>query len=229
VPEAALTLPEPAARPAPASLVGHPSLFEHPAFTRPGAFEHAPDGACTWSLTALQGRFCELGPGAAPAVLSAAVALVREAQRAGEPAAWVATGPDLFYPPDVAAGGVDLTALPVVRATCSATAGRAADLLLRSGAFGLVVLDLGARADLALPLQSRLVQLARKHDAAVLCLTAAPADRPSLGSLVSLRAIASRRRVGPGRYVCAVEAVKDKRHGPGWRWEEVRRGPEGLD
>ena len=128
----------------------------------------------------------------------------------------------------MAAAGVDLDALPVVRAGDAAAAGRAADLLLRSGAFGLVVIDLGRRAQLAVPLQSRLVQLAQKHDAAVLCLTETPVGRPSLGSLVSLRALASRRRVGGGRYVCEVEGVKDKRNGPGWRWQGVWHGPDGL-
>jgi len=206
-------------------------ILAHPALRRLRAPSVRPAGAPLWSRAELAGRLCELGPGAAPAVLSAAFALVRDAQRAGEPAAWVAVGPDLFFAPDVAAGGVDLAALPVVRAPDPAAAGRAADLLLRSGAFGLVVVDLAAAerpAELPLPLQSRLVQLALRHDAAVLCLTATLADRPALGSLVSLRAVAARRRVGEGRYACEVTAVKDKRHGPGWRWREVRRGPDGL-
>ena len=221
------------------SLHESASIFDHPALVRLQVPTAAPGTECTWSLAALTGRLSELGPGAAPAVLSVAVALVRDAQRAGEPAAWVATGPDLFYPPDVVAAGVDLAALPVIRTTHCRAAGRAADLLLRSGAFGLVVVDLAGQvaagpraapyANLALPVQSRLVQLALKHEAAVLCLTGTPADRPSLGSLVSLRATASRRRVGPGRYACEVTAIKDKRHGPGWRWQEVWRGPNGLD
>ena len=77
-------------------------------------------------------------------------------------------------------------------------------------------------------LQSRLVQLALKHDAVVLCLTATRPEAPSLGSLVSLRAEASRRRVGEGRYACEIHVIKDKRRGPGWRWREVWRGPAGL-
>src|SRR5206468_10846817 len=47
---------------------------------------------------------------------------------------------------------------------------RAAERLLRSGAFGLVVLDL-AGADLNMAIQGRLVTLAQSHDAAVVCLT----------------------------------------------------------
>ena len=203
-------------------------VLEHPALVRFRAAEEAAQAAPLWSCAELAGRLCELSPGPQPAILSAAVSLVRDAQRAGEPVAWVAVGNDLFYPPDVAAAGVDLAALPVVRTEDAAAAGRAADLLLRSGAFGLVVVELGRRAHLAVPLQSRLMQLAQKHDAVVLCLTETPAARPSLGSLVSLRALASRRRVGDGRYVCEVSAVKDKRRGPGWCWRGVWRGPDGL-
>lgn len=203
-------------------------VLEHPALVRFGMPDTEPQQDVTWSLTELQGRLCELSPGPQSAVLSAAVFLVHQAQQAGEPTAWVATGDDVFYASDVAACGVDLAALSVVRAGDVASAGRAADLLLRSGAFGLVVLDLGRQARLALPLQSRLVQLALKHDAAVVCLTHTPPARPSLGSLVSLRAVVSRRRVGPGRYACEVLALKDKRRGPGWRWEGVWHGPDGL-
>ena len=198
-------------------------VLEHPTMVRLRVPDTAPATESAWSLAELVGRLSELAPGPQPAVLSAAFALVRQAQQAGEPVAWVAVGADLFYPPDVAAGGVDLAAMPVVRTADSVAAGRAADLLLRSGAFGLVVLDLGHYAGLAIPLQSRLVQLASKHEAAVLCLTTTP-----LGSLVSLRAQATRRHLGRCRYACEVTALKDKRRGPGWRWQEVWRGPDGL-
>lgn len=204
-----------------AEILEHPSLrrlrASDPALARPA-----------WSCAELAGRLCEVIPGPASAVLSAAFALVLEAQGRGQPVAWVAAGTSSFYPPDAAAAGVDLAALPVVRVGGSPAAGRAADLLLRSGAFALVVLDLcgpgGDQARLPDPLQSRLVQLALKHDAVVLCLTETRPDAPSLGSLVSLRAEASRRRLGEGRYACEIHVLKDKRRGPGWRWREVRWG-----
>jgi recombination protein RecA len=199
-------------------------ILEHPALLRLRVPEGAPAARPVWSRAELAGRLCELIPGAQSAVLSAAVALVFETQEGGVPVAWVTARESCFYPPDVAAAGVDLAALPVVRVSGSAAVGRTADLLLRSGAFGLVVLDLGCQARVADALQSRLVQLALKHDAVVLCLT----ETSSLGSLVSLRAEASRRRVGEGRYACEIHVIKDKRRGPGWRWREVWRGPEGL-
>lgn len=241
--QAAPVLPTAATRPAAATpetvaggRAGLAEVLAHPALIRLGeaAPDLAPAVAPVWSRAELSGRLSELGPGREPAVLSAAAALLRDAQRHGEPAAWVAVGEDLVYPPDLAAGGIDLARLPVVRAADAAAAGRAADLLLRSGAFGLVIVDLLAagarvRAGLATPLQSRLTQLARRHDAAVLCLRRPAPDGGSLGSLVSLRAEASREPLGPGRFRCRVDVVKDKRRGPGWSWQEVWRGPEGLD
>jgi recombination protein RecA len=111
-------------------------------------------------------------------------------------------------------------------------AARAAERLLRSGAFGLVVLDLvGAavtREGLPIAVQGRLVTLTQTHDAAVVALTDKPADAASLGSLVSLRADALRGREDGGEFGVTVRALKDKQRGPGWSWHARRRGPAGL-
>jgi len=206
--------------------------------------QRSPEPA--WSRAGLSGRLCELSaaPNAASAVLTAACDLILDTQHAGEPVAWITTTthiffpPDLaasgvdlaaFFPPDLAASGVDLAALILVRVRTAADAARAADRLLRSGAFGLVVLDLsGGAAEVPIPLQGRLVQLALAHDTAVLCLTEKEHDAPSLGSLVSLHGRARRRRLGPDRFAGELEFLKDKRHGPGWTHRAVYRGPDGL-
>ena len=99
-----------------------------------------------WCHSELVGRLVELSGQGATATLTLAFGLLLDAQRLGETAAWVAAGPRLFYPPDVAEGGVDLAALAVIRTHGAAAAARAADRLLRSGAFGLLVLDLGRAA-----------------------------------------------------------------------------------
>jgi recombination protein RecA len=171
-----------------------------------------------WGLGELTGRLVELSAGGASATLTVATGLVLEAQRAGEPVAWIAPGDDgTFYPPDLAESGVDLGALVVIRApSCQPRAMlTAADRLLRSGAFGLVLLDLaraeriavrwGGRAEqtqrpagtrgpatseatpraLSLPAQTRLAGLAQRHDAVLICLTTRP-DPDSSGSLGSL-------------------------------------------
>lgn len=212
-----------------------------------------------FTVEALAGRFVELsGLGHAP-LLSMALRLVLEAQRRGENVVWVGTSAATFYACDAAAHGIDLAALPVVMPPAAAPgapqleppalmAGRAASHLLRSGAFGLVVLDLSASPsavdrkgdhDLPLPLQSRLTGLAQKHGTLLLVLTRKGGDQPSLGSLVSLHArVGKPVAVGPpragetsdghARYRVELDVIKDKRHGPGWSHHELFRAPDGL-
>src|SRR5215468_3943206 len=151
-----------------------------------------------WGLDALRGRLVELSARGAAATLTAAVELVIEAQQATEPVAWVTLGNATFFPPDAAASGVDLAALAVVRVHDATAAARAAERLLRSGGFGLVVIDFGGESfshqgvEVPIAHQGRLITLAQAHDAAVVCITEKPGDAPSLGSLVSLRAEALR-------------------------------------
>jgi recombination protein RecA len=179
-----------------------------------------------WTHGQLAGRLVEVSGIGAVASLTAAVAILLEAQAAGEPVAWIGLPASTFYPPDLADSGVDLEALVVVRAPSVEQAGRAADRLLRSGGFGLVVLDLGRAAVLPIPLQGRLVGLAQRHDAAILCVTEKPGDAASLGSMVSLRAEARRERAGAG-FTVSVRALKDKQRGPGWEDGAAADGPAG--
>lgn len=183
-----------------------------------------------WGLDALRGRLVELSARGATATLTTAIELVVEAQRAAEPVAWLTLRHASFYPPDVADSGVDLAALVVVRVACATSAARAAERLLRSGAFGLVVLDFAASGDVVLPIahQGRLVSLAQAHDAALVCLTDKPADAASLGSLVSLRAEALRLHERAHDYAVTLRVVKDKRRGPGWSRTRKLRGPAGF-
>jgi recombination protein RecA len=183
-----------------------------------------------WGLDALRGRLVELSARGATATLTTAIELVLEAQHAAEPVAWVTLGNTTFYPPDVADSGVDLSALAVVRVIDTATAARAAERLLRSGAFGLVILDFGGGGVVEVPLahQGRLVTLAQAHDAAVVCITEKPGDAASLGSLVSLRAEALRLRDRDHGYDVTLRVLKDKRRGPGWSRTIKLRGPAGF-
>jgi recombination protein RecA len=196
----------------------------------------------TWSLATMRGRLVELSARGATATLTMAMELVVEAQAQHEPIAWISLATGTFYPPDVADCGVDLAALVVVRVPDAMAAARTAERLLRSGAFGLVVIDLGGTslgrsamataADLSMQVQGRLVTLAQTHDAAVVCLTDKGEDTASLGSLVSLRAEALRMRdrsePDRGEFSVTVRVLKDKRRGPGWTQTFKRRGPAGL-
>lgn len=182
----------------------------------------------------LHGRLGELSGVGAGAVLTMGFQLVLESQLEDEPVAWITIEESNFFPPDVAESGVDLDALPVIRVSDTRSAARAADKLVRCGAFGLVVLDLAGPTasrrsqSLPIPLQSRLLGLASKHDTALLFLTAKDQHAPSLGPLISLRAQATRLRTAEDSFTCKIEVIKDKRSGPGWSHQELRHGPPGL-
>lgn len=184
-----------------------------------------------FDLAELRGRLAELCGWRTSPVLTFALALVFDAQCAGESAAWITPRASSFYPPDAAENGVDLDALLVVRVpdvAGVADAARSADLLARSGAFGLIVLDLGARAHVPMAVLSRLSGLARAHDLAIVFLTEKPREEASLGSLISLRADARFSATSPGEFACELTVAKDKRCAGTWIHTERRHGPDGL-
>lgn len=180
-----------------------------------------------WVFSEIAGRLVEISGAGTSAALTIAFGLVREAQQRGEPVGWVTSAASSFFPPDVARNGVDLAALVVIRLPGADGIARAGEKLLRSGGFGLVVLDLGA-ADIPMPLQTRLTGLAHHHHTALACLTEKERRGFSLGSLVSLRVHAEKKRVAENRFACALRVLKDKRRGPTWTYEEHYSGPAGL-
>jgi recombination protein RecA len=180
-----------------------------------------------WSLPQVAGRFAEISGSKATAALTLTFGLVLDAQERGEPVGWATSTDSSFYPPDAAQLGIDLAALVVVRVPKADAIARAGEKLLRSGGFGLVVLDLGL-TDIPPPLQSRLTSIAHHHHTALVCLTEKDSRAFSLGSLVSLRVHAERKRVGKNEFACSLSVIKDKRRGPTWTYEELLHGPTGL-
>jgi len=189
--------------------------------------QHDVAQANLWTLPEVAGRFVEISASGAAGSLTIAFGLVLQAQERGEPVGWVTSAASSFYPPDVAENGIDLAALAVVRLSGAESIPRAGEKLLRSGGFGLVVLDLGA-ADIPVPLQTRLTGLAHRHHTALACLTEKERRTFSLGSLVSLRAHAEKKRIAENRFACTLRVLKDKRRGPTWSHEEFYSGPAGL-
>jgi recombination protein RecA len=180
-----------------------------------------------WNLSEVAGRFVEISASRSSAALTMTFGLVREAQQRGEPVGWVTSMASCFYPPDAAQSGTDLAALVVIRIPAAEKIARAGEKLLRSGGFGLLVFDLG-EADIPMPLQSRLTGLAHHHHTALVCLTEKQSKAFSLGSLVSLRVHAEKKRTSENRFACMLNVLKDKRRGPTWNHEELRFGPAGL-
>lgn len=196
------------------------------------------------------GRLVELSAPAhgAGARTSTAVALLRRAQREGETAAWILPATPagaLLYPPDLHDGGIDLDALVVVHVPASEGAaglGKAAEMLLRSGAFGLLVVELGAqeptkvdRAEGSSKLaatrtawQGRLLGLARQHEARVLLLTEKPSHADSLGPLVGLRVEPHRTRKADGSFHVEHHVLKNKSGAPVSPAAELFLGTSGL-
>ena len=161
------------------------------------------------------GGLIELSGDHATGRTSTAVSLVAEAQARGEVVAWIEPEGGSFYPPDVAASGVDLASLVVVHVPETEVA-RAAELLLRSGAFGLVVLDFVGEATSSQPRhfrlawQSRLQALVRKHTCRLVVLTSTAADSPSLGAPVHLRVLPKRQPSKAGSFTVGHELLKSK-------------------
>lgn len=179
-----------------------------------------------WRLEAIAGRLVEVSGEGGVASIAAVVGLVHEAQVRGEPVGWIGAEEEAFFPPDLAESGIDLEALVVVHVAEVVQMARAAETMLRSGAFGMVVMDLGT-AELSMATQSRLVGIAQRHEAALVAITEKPSTAASLGSIVSLRVEAAWER-GEEGFRVAVRAIKDKRRGPGWEQAIEVVPPAGL-
>lgn len=197
------------------------------------------------------GRLIEISGVGASARHTTAVALVRQAQLEGETTVWVQPAGGPLYPPDLAESGVDLAALIVVHVPedrGQVGLARAAELLLRSGAYGLCVVDLSGpepacpagqvNSDMSIKTvrpprlkgsawQARLAALARMHHSRVVVLTRAAVDRASLGPMVGLRIDPRRERWASGLFAVRPEVLKHK-GAPLLAAPTLRRGPWGL-
>lgn len=189
--------------------------------TRPTAPGHS------WSLASLRGRIVELRNTGASGALTWCFDLIYEAQHGGEPVAWISATDSLFYAPDARENGIDLGGLIVVRLKDAKQASRAASILLKSGAFGLLIVDLGEDLWIPRPLQKRISHDVRTYESTLVYLTTpSPGDEASLES-ASLRAephIESRR----SELISTLEVKRDRRSGTAWGLEEVCRGPIGM-
>ena len=165
-----------------------------------------------WSLPQVAGRFAEISGSKATAALTLACGLVLDAQKRGEPVGWATSTESSFYPPDVAQLGIDLAALVVVRVPKADSIARAGEKLLRSGGFGLVVLDLGL-TDMPTPLQSRLTGLVHHHHSALVCLTEKDSKAFSLGRSSRCECRPSERGAQIGSSLAAYVYSKIKREG----------------
>jgi hypothetical protein len=189
------------------------------------------------------GHVLELTGDFTAAATSAAVVAVADVQRADGIVAWVQMRGGALFPPDLAANGVDLDALAVVRLPAMRAPGpadrmrrgesaaghslpQAAELLLRSGAFDLVVLDLRPAPPPRGAWLGRLQALAREHGTRVLLLTDASAP---IGFATGLaQRLEPRRRRDGSHFVIEPVLQRDKLHAGGLPQWRSRSGPTGL-
>ena len=179
------------------------------------------------------GRLVELSGEGPCARTTTAVSALLEAQREGETAAWIQPRGGRLFPPDLSESGIDLDALVVVHIPPSGGPYgicRAAELLLRSGGFGIVVLDMceGTPPTNKTAWQGRLLGLARQHRSRLVVLTHKRTRDASLGPLVGLRVESRRTRQGVGQFLVEHRVLKNKSGAPIQTDQELRRGPWGL-
>jgi len=179
-----------------------------------------------WRFESLAGVLAEISEEIPSGALSFLAEIICEAQGQGQPVAWVSAAGSVFFPPDMALRGVDLSALAVVRAGGEAESLMAAEWLVRSAALGLVVVDAEGEWRVTDAALGRILKAAEKNRCAVIFLTRKRARDPSLGSRVSLRACASRS--GDGPFTVAIHTVKDKRSNSAPRQSRQYHGPSGM-
>ncbi len=155
--------------------------------------------------------------------------------------AWIQYEAGSLYPPDLADNGIDLNALIIVHVPQGQPHGlaRASEMLIRSGAFGLITLDTRApvnqppvnppstsrsaisqsavhsprstpHTDLSHTNQGRLLALAREHHSQVLLLTEHN-HAHSLGPLIGVHLRVHRKHITPSTFQFTPELLKNKR------------------
>ncbi len=183
-------------------------------------------GGGSWELENLVGILAELSEEGPCGALSFAAELIAEAQARNEPVAWVAGPSSIFYPPDLADRGIDLSAVAVIRAGAEAESLVAAEWLVRSSAFGLVIVDLEGEGSVSDAVLGRLLKLAERSLCAVVFRTRKRAAAPSLGSRISLRGCVTRSGTSP--FLVDIRTVKDKRSNSSQRHSRHSHGPSGM-
>ena len=208
----------------PKGVAARPLRLVSPAPARRQLVDELPGGR----IVELSGTACQPG-----ARTTTAVAIVHHAQSEGETVAWIQPAGGTLHPPDLAEWGLDFQGLVVIHVPI--TAGphglmKAAELLLRSGAWGLVVVDLcqGVPPGPAEAWQGRLLGLCRQHDARLLLLTDKPAQSASLGALVALRVEPRRMRTRSGRFRVEHQVLKNKTGAANATEDAIYSGPWGL-
>lgn len=188
----------------------------------------SPEYRKEWSLDALSGSMIEISGDGASARTTIAAKLTLEAQERRELVAWIVRPQTCFFPPDMAAAGIDLEALIVICLEPLAARLKAVEYLLRSKAFGLIVVSMEDKASIPSRAQLRFASCTNASGTVLLFLTAKPSLTGSLGFAISTHGHVARTREQAGAFRCALTIEKDKRRGSGWTHEQPCFSQDGL-
>jgi recombination protein RecA len=202
-----------------------PQLVTDIGVFRAADLKRSPENG-SWQLDSLVGILAEISEELASGAVSFAAEIMADAQDHGHPVAWVAGGDSVFFPPDLAERGIDLSAVAVIRVSGETDTLTAAEWLVRSGSFGLVLVDTEPGWKVSDAALGRLQKLAEHGQTAVVFLTRKRGNDPSLGSRISLRGCITRTGAAP--FQVHVHTVKDKRSGMSSRQTRQYDGPAGL-
>jgi hypothetical protein len=167
---------------------------------------------CPLATKVQPGRVIELCGSVGRGRFTMATQFLLVAQHAGESCAWVQQEESGLYPPDLAHAGVRLDDLLVLQTPAregAVAVAKGAELLLRSGGFGLVVIDLVHGIPRGTSWAARLCGLARHHQVRVVLLTTSNAGEASVGATIAVRAEPQRIQVGV-RYMLDVVLLRDR-------------------
>ncbi len=173
-----------------------------PGVTRAVDLEPTTAQAPSLALEHLRGRLTQLEGASASARATMCARLGWRAQRAGHPIVWIHTL-EAPYAPDLEVLGVDLRALTLVRVDTTRDALWAADGVMRTPTFALVILAIQDTHGLHDAALARLAGLARRHRLGLVFSTPL---RLRLGSFISERARVTRHDAG-----LQVHILKDRR------------------
>lgn len=201
-----------------------PGLVGLPVF--PAAHLKPASRGGSWGFDNLIGILAEISEETPSGAVSMAAEIIAQAQVRGEPVAWIAGKESIFFPPDLLNRSVDLRAVSVIRAGGETESLTAAEWLVRSGAFGLVVVDLDGEGNVSDASLGRILKVAERTQCAILFLTRKRPRDPSLGSRISLRGCVTRSGVDP--ILVRLETVKDKRSISSSRHSRQYHGPSGM-
>ena len=186
----------------------------------------ASTGGGSWRFDNLVGVLAEISEEVASGAVSFVAEIIAEAQGRSEPVAWVAGTDSIFFPPDLLARGVDLSAVAVIRSGGETASLTAAEWLVRSGSMGLVIIDCEGQWNVSDASLGRILKLAERNLCAVAFLTRKRRHDPSLGSRIALRGCITRSVTGT--FVIDIHTVKDKRSNSSSRQSRQYHGPSGM-